>query len=564
VAYPTFVSATPQVGLTGGGVQVSAPPGAQVGDLLFVVANLSPHSNSNLVMPSGWTLIRENSSSAFREKLAVGFIVHDGSTSYLFASSQSSGGAIRLIAYRGQSASNPIHSSAVVIAGVDGAATLASTPIAAPSAVDSVEVLFAADLDQRATTVSGSGVNIRASSSSYLSFNVADANATAGSNTTAKTFTWGASGTNRTIVNVVLSGTAPAAVVPQGTTTISSISGVTASAAGVPFTYSASDQTGFEYRLNGGTAVTVPGGTSPIALSSLTASTTYTVEVRAVNATGSGTWSSPVQFTTSAAAQVPQGAVTVGTVTGITNNSASVPFSYSASDQTGFQYRLNGGTATAVPGGTSPIALSGLTAATAYTIEVRATNATGQGTWSAVRNFTTAAAPQVPQGTFTVGTITVGQTTASVPYTYSASDQTAIQYRINGGVERAAGPSPVQVIGLTASTAYTIEFRAVNAAGNGALSTPANFTTAATAVATFTTGVLTDLNGIVQANKALVYLAAYNKTTGALVVRKTGGLTTDANGRCTISDAGLTQGQEYRWDWETVDGHRCMPLGTAQ
>jgi hypothetical protein len=36
--------------------------------------------------------------------------------------------------------------------------------------------------------------------------------------------------------------------------------------------------------------------------------------------------------------------------------------------------------------------LSGLTANTAYTIQIRATNATGNGTWSDVANFTTAAA----------------------------------------------------------------------------------------------------------------------------------------------------------------------------
>lgn len=541
MAFPQFIGITNQSILQGSANSYAVPAGAQVGDLLFVMANLSAASSSNLVMPSGWTLVQENAADAFREKLVVGFRVHDGSANYSFSASNPAGGRIRLVCYRGQAASNPINSSAAAIS-FAGGATLASTPIAAAAGVDSIELLFAASLDANNTSVSGSGVTSRANSSTYLSFDLADAQATAGSNTTAKTFTWGLAGTKRTIINVVVSGTAAAAVVPQGTTTIGTISGVTASAASVPFTYSASDQTGFEYRINGGTPVAV--ASSPISLTGLTASTTYTVEVRAVNATGAGTWSTSTQFTTSAAAQVPQGTVTVGTVTGITNNSASVPFTYSASDQTGFQYRLNGGTATTVPSGISPIALSGLTASTAYTIEVRAVNATGNGAWSAVSNFSTTAAPQVPQGTFTIGTITASQTTASVPFTYSASDQTSIQYRLNSGAAQTASASPQSLTGLTASTAYTIEFRAVNATGNGAWSSVANFTTTAPVTASFTLIDLVNNAGAPQANTSGITVDVYNIATGALVVRKTG-LTSTAGADLAVSDAALVAGTTY-------------------
>lgn len=93
-------------------------------------------------------------------------------------------------------------------------------------------------------------------------------------------------------------------------------------------------------------------------------------------------------------ASAPTGTVTVGTVT-VGTTTASVPFSYSAADQTGYDYRLNGGAV--VSGGTSsPISVTGLTAGTAYAIEVRATNATGAGAWSASKAFTTSAAAATP------------------------------------------------------------------------------------------------------------------------------------------------------------------------
>lgn len=336
----------------------------------------------------------------------------------------------------------------------------------------------------------------------------------------------------------------PVPQVPQGTVTMGSVSALTHQSATVPFTYSASDQTGFQYRINGGTPEAIAA--SPINLTGLTASTTYTVEVRAVNATGNGAWSTPTNFTTSATPQVPQGTVTVGTVTSITNNSASVPFTYSESDQTGFQYSLNGtANPVTVPSGTSPIALSGLISSTAYTIQVRAVNATGNGTWSTAQNFTTSAAPQVPQGTFTVDTITVTSSTASVPYTYSASDQTSIQYTLNGGTTTfTASASPQVLSGLSANTTYTIQFRAINANGNGAWSTGVQFTTSNVATANFTLTALANNAGVVWATTANVTVDVYNPTTGALVVRKTN-LTTDSNGNLPVTDAAMSTATTY-------------------
>ncbi len=256
--------------------------------------------------------------------------------------------------------------------------------------------------------------------------------------------------------------------VPLGVVTLGSITkGQTT--ASVPFTYSSNDQTGFEYRVNGGAAQSIAA--SPVSLSGLTASTAYTVEVRAINTYGSGTWSSQGSFTTDAAGYPPAGTVTLGTVSK-TSTTISVPFTYSASDQTGFQYRLNGAAPTST---TSPVSLSGLTPSTAYTVEVRAINGFGNGTWSALANITTNAPEVAPAGVPVMAISAVTNQGATVSWTYSGSDATSFEYRINGGVAQ-AGTSPLVLTGLAQGSTFSVEVRAKNAYGVGAWCAAQQFT----------------------------------------------------------------------------------------
>jgi len=83
---------------------------------------------------------------------------------------------------------------------------------------------------------------------------------------------------------------------------------------------------------------------------------------------------------------VPQGIITVGLIV-VSKNSAIVPFTYSDSDQTGFEYRFKG--VVKDIGNINQFVISSLTASTPYQVEVRAINATGEGAWSAVDNFIT-------------------------------------------------------------------------------------------------------------------------------------------------------------------------------
>lgn len=128
------------------------------------------------------------------------------------------------------------------------------------------------------------------------------------------------------------------------------------------------------------TWTTANGVTSPYAISGLTPETTYEVEVQAVcgGQDGSSEWSSTT-FTTLPACLAP----TDLTISRITTTSALVSWSGNANS-----YNLKVGNQT-YNGVTSPYALSGLTAATIYTVEVQSVcSATSTSTWTSTEFIT--------------------------------------------------------------------------------------------------------------------------------------------------------------------------------
>lgn len=250
--------------------------------------------------------------------------------------------------------------------------------------------------------------------------------------------------------------TATVAAPPAGTVAIGSVT-TTTTTASVAFTYSASDQTGFEYRVDSGTWIGIAA--SPVSLTGLTTGTAYFVEVRAVNVDGASSAASVVVNTDSV--NTPQGVITFGTAT-VTDTLASIPFTYDLSDQTGFEYRIDGGTWFNIAA--SPVSLAGLTPDTPYAIDVRAVNAEGPGTTYSTAITTAALTP--PVGTITFGTATLSQTTASIPFTYSASDQDYFEYRLDGGTWLVV-TNPIGLSGLNPEQSYTLEVRAVNGDGEG-------------------------------------------------------------------------------------------------
>jgi titin len=123
--------------------------------------------------------------------------------------------------------------------------------------------------------------------------------------------------------------------------------------------------------------------TSPLSLTGLTNGRTYSIKLRAVNATGGGNESVAVSVTPGLA-----GAPT-NLVATATNGGASIAFTAPASTGgaaiTNYQYAINNGawTARSPVATTSPLSLTGLVNGTSYSIKLRAVNAVSGGTESA-------------------------------------------------------------------------------------------------------------------------------------------------------------------------------------
>ena len=157
----------------------------------------------------------------------------------------------------------------------------------------------------------------------------------------------------------------------------------------------------------------------------------------------------------------------------------------------------SGATVVAASAAATSVAVSGLTAGTAYLVRVRAANSNGSGAWSDAAEVATL--DDVPNkmdaATFssvTVSGFAVGWTAAVVPVGASAVSG----YEVAHLVKPVDGSDPdwsgatsvdvsdasavsVAVSGLTAGTAYLVRVRASNGAGSGVWSDAAEVSTAA-------------------------------------------------------------------------------------
>lgn len=235
----------------------------------------------------------------------------------------------------------------------------------------------------------------------------------------------------------------------------------------------------------------------------------------------------------------PTGTVTIGTITPSTT-SASVPYTYSAGDATGFQYRLDGGTATSL--GASPATISGLTASTIYSIEVRATNADGEGAWSAAANFTTSAAPDttVPTLTGVVTFTSVTQTsyTANWPAGLDNVAVTGYEYQIGstaGAWTDAGNNLSAAITGRTAGATETVYVRNYDAAGLRSTPAISGEVTLLAATASVTSDEFKNNTGTLLASATIprVWLIPFGTPDYTNLV-------TNGAGELVISEAGLS------------------------
>lgn len=255
----------------------------------------------------------------------------------------------------------------------------------------------------------------------------------------------------------------------------------------------------------------------------------------------------------------PSGTVTIGTIT-TASTSATVPFTYSDSDQTGYEYRLNGGTVVTA-GTNSPITLTGLTASTTYTIEVRAVNATGSGSWSASKSFTTSAPAGDTTNPVLTGTITVtGISSTGYTLTWSAgTDNVAVtgyEVQINalGYVDNGSSLTKV-VSGRTAGSTDTVYVRAYDAAGNRstAISTTVNLTALSVGNLSLTDALVNNTG--TKLTNATGIKAVIVRDSDFAPIATASALTTNASGiLSTISSSLIVAGTAYRVVIKLSDG----------
>lgn len=309
---------------------------------------------------------------------------------------------------------------------------------------------------------------------------------------------------------------------------------------------------------NGGSAITrydvtsTPGGltnfgaASPIAVSGLVYGVAYTFTVTATNIAGTGVASAASNSVTPATAP---SAPTIGAATA-GNGTASVTFTAPAS---------NGGsailsyTATSTPSGitatgtTSPLLLTGLTNATAYTFTVLATNALGAGALSAASNSVTpqAVAPNAPS----IGTATAGNQFADVTFTPPNNNGGSgiLDYTVTaspGGQFVTGTTSPLRVLGLINGTTYTFTVVATNMIGSSVPSAASNSVIPATAPSAPTIGVATQGFGSATVSFAAPASNGGRPITSYTVIASPSGITS-SGAASPLTVSGLTAGVSY-------------------
>lgn len=262
---------------------------------------------------------------------------------------------------------------------------------------------------------------------------------------------------------------------------------------------------------------TFADGTSTTAsatVTGLTNGTTYYFRVAAVNANGTGT------YTSASAALVPAATPGAPTISTVTASSGQVVVSWSAPASNGGaaitdyviqQSSNSGSTWTTFSDGTSTstsATVTGLTNGTSYVFRVAATNAIGTGSYSSASSSST---PVTTAGAPTSVAATAGAASATVSWTAPASNGGAaisdytVQYSSNSGAvwttfsDGTSTSTSATVTGLTNGTSYTFRVAAVNSAGTG------SYSTASTAVTPITTpGAPTSVSAATGSSRATI------------------------------------------------------------
>lgn len=232
---------------------------------------------------------------------------------------------------------------------------------------------------------------------------------------------------------------------------------------------------------------------------------TYYYQVIAVGTAGRGAWSNQVSDTVPTT--TPGAPINFSASPGDARASLSwdAPTSDGGSTITGYEYRYQmvGGSWSnwmdTTPAGARAATATGLTNGSAHNFEVRAENANGAGAVATASATPMSTVPGTPMG---LGVTATGPTEITLSWTaVTGATGYQLQRRTNGGtfgsaMDAGSGTSYTDT-GLTPSTTYDYEIRAVNAAGNSEWS---GVVTSATTAPTAPDAV-SDLDAMASADK---------------------------------------------------------------
>ena len=305
------------------------------------------------------------------------------------------------------------------------------------------------------------------------------------------------------------------------------------------------------YTPQGGTATTVtpaPTG-SPVNLTGLAPGTTYTVSVVTSCGGGQTSTAATTTFTTLA----PCAPVTALAATNVTTTTASLTFTPASTGTTyTVTYTPQGGSATTVtpaPTG-SPVALSGLTPNTQYTVSVVTNCGGGQTSAAATTTFTTTALPTcAPVSAVSVNNVTTTSATLNFA-TVSGGTNYTVSYTPQGGTTTTITPSPtggqVQLTNLRPGTQYTVSIVTNCSNGQSSTAVTATFTTTALPACSAVTGLTA--TGISTTTASLVFTGLGPGTTYTVTYTPQGGsatTVTPAPGSSPVNLTGLLPNTQY-------------------
>jgi hypothetical protein len=240
--------------------------------------------------------------------------------------------------------------------------------------------------------------------------------------------------------------------------------------------------------VGGGTAKSATGSGSPLTVSGLVNGTAYTCTVLATNAVGDGPPSDTSSPATPFVPAVPGAPLNVVASPGVRN--VAVTFAAPSTDggspilsYTATCAPVGSGATRSSSGPASPLVVGSLSAGIRYRCRVRATNAVGNGPFSAnsaaVKPFNLPGAPRKVTAARAAGravkvTWAAPKSNGGSPITSYTATCTAARGATGTATRSGAGGGKVTVTGLTGRTRYTCRVRARNAGGLGPSSSGAS------------------------------------------------------------------------------------------